>query len=356
MSEQKNLISAGADDGHYAIKIAVMNPGAPISTYSMPARAWQGKVASAALTESSAGEGLDKLYETAPNEFVTITADDLLGKHVDTRTNDYPTSGFNRALVHHALRRAGVAGPTSLVSGLPVDRFYVGELPNKELIEAKRQNLLKPIKCMADVPVPVVQKHHVLSEAVAAFFDQRYDDDGNINEQFKILSDMAPIAVLDVGGKTLDVAVVREGGTGLYKEMSGTADVGALTLYDRLNQKLRGDFGLTQDIPIKYLEVAVTTGSYMLYGKQHDVREIVQGMLQEFADQVRHEVVKRLQDASQFGRTLFVGGGAVLLHGLRDRIFPGLPAEAITIPSNPSFANARGMAKAAYMAAMHSKA
>lgn len=356
MTVKKNLIPAGADDGHYAIKIAVMRPGADIATFSMPARAWNGKVNSASLTESASSEGLDKLYESADNEYVTITADDMLGKYVDTRSNDYPTSTVNRALVHYALRQAGVAGPTSLVSGLPVDRFYAGEVPNKELIDAKRLNLLKPIRCMADVDVPVVEKHQVLSEAVAAYFDQRYGDDGKLNQEFHELAKMAPIAMLDVGGKTLDTAVVREGGTGLYKEMSGTADIGALSLYDQLNQELRNKFDLNKDVPIKYREYAVQTGKYTLYGKTHDVQAMVDRLLADFADQVRFEVSRRLDDASQFGRTLFVGGGAVLLERFRDRVFPNLPPEAIVIPNNPSFANARGMAKAAFLASQRDQA
>ncbi|WMD23954.1 ParM/StbA family protein (plasmid) [Achromobacter seleniivolatilans] len=356
MSKEKNLNAVGGDDGHHSIKIAVMQPGAPIKTFVMPARAWPGKLTSAGLTESSTAEGLDKIYMTSDNQYVTITADDLLGKFADTRSNDYPTSATNRALVHYALRQAGVTGPTSLVSGLPVDRFYLGEIPNKELIDAKRQNLLKPITCLADVPVPVIETHQVLSEAVAAFFDQRYDDQGKVNQDFHELSNSAPIAVVDGGGKTLDIAVVREGGTGLYKDMSGTADVGALTLYDRLNQELRKQFSLGQDIAIKYLEQAVKTGEYRLYGKPHDVSKLVEGMLEEFSDQVRFEVSKRLKDASQFGCTLFVGGVAELLGArFRGRVFPGLPEEAIFVPVDPGFANARGMAKAAFLAAQRAR-
>ncbi|AVG43822.1 MULTISPECIES: ParM/StbA family protein [Achromobacter] len=356
MSKEKNLTAVGGDDGHYAIKIAVMRPGSPISTFAMPARAWPGKLTSAGLTESASAEGLDKIYMTADNQYVTITADDLLGKFADTRSNDYPTSAVNRALVHYALRQAGVSGPTSLVSGLPVDRFYLGEVPNKELINAKRENLLKPISCLANIDVPVIEMHQVLSEAVAAFFDQRYDEDGKVNEEFHELSSSAPVAVVDGGGKTLDIAVVREGGTGLYKDLSGTADVGALTLYDRLNQELRKQFSLGQDIPIKYLEQAVKTGQYRLYGKPQDVQKLVDGMLEEFSDQIRFEVNKRLKDASQFGRTIFVGGVAELLGKFRTRVFPGLPEEAIMIPANPGFANARGMAKAAYLAAQRARA
>lgn len=349
-SNSTHLTAAGADDGHYAIKIAVMQPGARIHTFSIPARAWGGKLTTAALTEDAGQAHDDTLYESTEGEFVTITANDMLGKFVDTRTNDYPTSSVNRALVHYALRHAGVVGPVSLVSGLPVDRFYEGALPNQALIEAKRRNLLRPIRCLAPVEVPVIEQHKVLSEAVAAYFDARYDDDGQPNREFFELSQDMPVAVVDVGGKTTDTAVVREGGTGLYKELSGTADIGSLTFCDQLDRSLRKEFALNQPINIKYLERAVQTGKYTLYGKGYDVSEIVNRELASFADQVRFETEKRLKDASAFGRTLFVGGGAEMLKSMRDRVFPNLPAEAVTVPPNPGYANARGMAKAAYLA------
>ncbi|WP_042875528.1 ParM/StbA family protein [Cupriavidus necator] len=336
----------GVDDGHFGIKV-VAGPG---RSFVMPARAWAGKLLTAQFHDSQAP---DNVYETADGEFVTITASDVAAPAVDTRSADYPTSSVNRALVAHALIEAGAAGhQVSIVTGLPVDRFYLRGSKNVELIEAKKSSLLRPLARPAGAeglaPLATVVDHAVISEAVAAFLDAQLDFDGNEDPEFSEISEVMPVAVVDVGGKTTDIAVVREGGAGLYSEKSGTAEVGALYLYDQLDRRLREAFQLKEEVPFAYRKRAIETGTYMLYGKKHDVSEMVSDALDDFAVQVGHEVSKRLKDASIFGRTLFVGGGARLLASRRAQVFPGVPAEGIWIPDEPEFANARGMYKAAY--------
>jgi plasmid segregation protein ParM len=336
---------AGVDDGHFGIKV-VTGPG---QSFVMPARAWGGKLLTAQFNDSLAP---DNVYEMAAGEYVTITANDVAAPAVDTRSADYPTSSVNRALVAHALVAAGASGrQVSIVTGLPVDRFYLRGSKNIDLIEAKKNSLLRPLARPAGSeglePLATVVGHAVISEAVAAFLDAQLDFDGNEDPEFSEISESMPVAVVDVGGKTTDIAVVREGGAGLYAEMSGTAEVGALYLYDQLDRRLREAFDLKEEVPFQYRKRAIETGNYMLYGKKHDVSEMVKEALDDFAVQVGHEVSKRLKDASIFGRTLFVGGGARLLGTRRGKVFPGVPEEGIWIPEEPEFSNARGMYKAA---------
>lgn len=344
----KGARPVGCDDGHYGIKVCA----GPDTFFTLPSRAYPGRIATSAI---SGGADEDLVYETAQGEYVTITADDMLGPAVDTRTNDYPTSSPNRALVNHALRRAGVAGEVALVTGLPVNRFYLqqGER-NTALIEAKRESLLRPVKSLTGAATPTVVTHKVISEAVAAYYDALLDFEGGFNLEFKEISDEEPIAVVDAGGKTLDIATVKEGGTGIYQAQSGTADAGVLYLYDLLDQALRERFKITDPIPFPRLHKAIVDGTIRLYGERHDVREVVNKQLDAFADRISFEVTKLLGDASRFGKVLFVGGGANLLTDRLDRVFPGLPLKAITVApaddnprTNSAFANARGMYKAA---------
>lgn len=339
----------GVDDGHYAIKACA---GAE-AFFTLPARSYPGKLQ---ISEISGSSNDDLVYETADGEFVTITAEHALAPAVDTRQNGYPTSSPNRALVAHALRKMGICDPASIVTGLPVNKFYEGGNRNDELIEAKRQSLLRPVKDASGNVVVQIVRHQVISEAVAAYYDALLDFNGGYNLDFKEIADEEPIAVVDAGGKTLDIATVKEGGQGLYQELSGTAETGALFLYDMLESALRERFDIKDNIPFPKLQRAITSGEYRLYGKRHDVQALVQQQLSDFAERVRFEVTKLLGDGSRFGGVLFVGGGANLLHNHLDQIFPGLPREAITIAplgndprTDSSFANARGMYKAALL-------
>jgi len=102
----------GVDDGHYAVKVCA---GAE-TFYTLPSRAHPGRLEVAGVNGDK-DESL--VYETAPGEYVTITAHDMLSPAVDTRLSDYPTSNTNRALVYHALKQTGVVGGVASQSVLP---------------------------------------------------------------------------------------------------------------------------------------------------------------------------------------------------------------------------------------------
>jgi len=341
------VLPVGVDDGHYGIKVCA----GPEAFYMLASRAHPGRLEVAGVS----GEKDESLvYETAPGEYVTITAHDMLSPAVDTRSSDYPVSNTNRALVYHALKQTGLTGKLSMVTGLPVNRFYQNGEHNAALIQSKRDSLLRTVSRVDGESLPIIASHKVISEAVAAYYDALLDFDGNYNADFKELSDEEPVAVVDAGGKTLDIATVKEGGAGIYSAQSGTADAGVLYLYDLLESALKERFGIQDSIPFTRLQKVLTQGVYRLYGERHDVQALVAEQLDAFAQRVCFEVKKLLGDASRFGKVLFVGGGAALLSDRLHLVFPGLPSRAITLApvgddpaTNSVFANARGMYKAA---------
>lgn len=340
----------GCDDGHDGIKVCA----GPDMFFRLPARAAPGRLKTSALNGET---DVSLVYETAPGEHVTITAYDMLSPATDTRSNDYPTNSVNRALVVHAMREAGIAGPVALVTGLPVNRFYLDGERNTELIDAKRESLMRKVQCAKPgIVLPEVRSHKVISEAVAAYYDALLDFNGQYNKAFKDIADEEPVAVVDIGGKTLDIAAMREGGSGIYQAQSGTAEAGVLYLYDLIEKALQKEFGLNEAIPVQRLEKSLKDGTFRLYGGVRDVRDMVEAQREAFADRIAFEVKKLLGEASRFGRVLFVGGGVNLLANMLDRVFPGLPASAITVAptsddprTNAAYANARGMYKAALL-------
>ncbi|OXR48040.1 StbA family protein [Pusillimonas sp. T2] len=346
------LIPVGVDDGHYAIKVTQMIDGKLVCS-SIRSQAWQGRQTTTqfGLEERSASQ--DVIYEVARDEFVTVNANSVLSKSMDTRSDDYPTSSLNRALVVHALAEAGLIGAdVSVVTGLPIDRFFNEGVPNTALIEAKRQSLLRPIRRMGEDEATIhIGEHKVLSEAVAAYFDAAYDEMGNANTAFKEISDYDPVAVVDVGGKTTDIAVVKEGGKGLYAQYSDTAEVGALNLRDELNTYLRKKFNLVEAVSETHIDRLIATGRYRLYGELHDLSADVATHIDEFAERIGYEVNRLIGAAESMGQVIFVGGGAELLKDRTHIVFPKLPRSGITIHDNPAFANSRGMYKAALLLA-----
>src|SRR3546814_13535605 len=85
------------------------------------------------------------------------------------------------------------------------------------------------------------------------------------------ISELDPVAVVDVGGATTDIAVVKEGGRGLYAQLSGTAEIGALNLRDNLNTMLRQRFQLSEQVYEAHLDRLIQTGTYSLSGHTPDL-------------------------------------------------------------------------------------
>src|SRR3546814_18539285 len=118
-----------------------------------------------------------------------------------------------------------------------------------------------------------------------------------------------PVAVVDVGGATTDIAVVKEGGRGLYAQLSGTAEIGALNLRDNLNTMLRQRFQLSEQVSEAHIARLIQTGKYRLYGETHDLGRAIEKYINEYGEQVGFDVNRLLGSTLSLGCVLSVGGG-----------------------------------------------
>lgn len=331
----------GIDDGHYGTKICLEDG----KCLYMPSRAARGLHPIAGFSGNN--EPQDTAYSVAEDNY-TVIEDYALIPAEDTRyvNPPFPVSSLNRVLVYHALMRAGLGGKAlSVVTGLPVGDFYERGVKNEELISAKIKNLLegKIENKNSSIVLPKIVKHNVLSEGIAAFFDLLLNFDGSENEETVKLIERRAMAVVDVGGKTTDIALVTEGGQGIYPDRSGTKDVGALNLSEAVAAKLKTRFKLANLPPAKHVEMAIKEKTYSLYGDQHDIADIVDEEAKNFANKISSELNRLVRDGSDVGAVVFVGGGAIMLKPYFETLYP----KQSIFPDQPEFANARGMLKAA---------
>jgi len=334
------LSFVGVDDGHFGTKICLEDG----TCHYMPSRAVIGlqPVVSLDGTEQSNAYEID-------GEHYTVIEDQVLIPAADTRHLKplYAIHPLNRAIVHHMLQKFGFGGRrVAIATGLPMDNYYMaGATLNEELIAAKKAHLLNPNiqNLNPNVKLARIERHNVLAEGIAAWFDLALDFNGNENpETVEMVADRA-LAIVDIGGKTTDIAMVMEGGQGLYPERSGTRAVGVLNFYEAVGARLKDRFQLNDAPPAKHIEEAIRTKQYKLFGKPHDVSSAVDGEAKMIAQQIKSMMNKLIGSGSDIGHVVFVGGGAILL---RDYLEAEYPNQAI-FPANPEFANARGLVKAA---------
>lgn len=335
MSEQsksKGVVSdsvpIGCDDGHFGIKLCTDD----WRQIYVPSRVAQG------AQFISMDDSDVNCYEAAGQTYTVSNS--VPG--IDTRFPDYPLSDVNRVLVHHSLITAGYGGKNvKLVTGLPLQDYYIGSARNTAFIGRKMANLLEGVVVNRNEAVncPKIVAHQVISEGIAAFYDLLMDREGNVIGTVADQVAEGAVAILDIGGKTTDTAVIVNGGKDIDARRSGTAPLGGLSLNVAVEPRLKAYLKIDSLAP-RQIEDAVTKGSLRAFGKEHDVAAIVLEEKQMLADQIISESKRKMRDGGDLEAVYFVGGGSLLLKDQLQGLFP----HAVFV-DDPQFSNARGMLK-----------
>ena len=318
------MIHVGVDDGYRETKIAWMENGA-LRTLKIPSRVQVGAFGVSDLDGTLSG------YET---EEETYSVGDFR-EGEETRFSGYPTSPLVRVLVHHALVLAGFSGKdVTIATGLPPrDAFLPDGRKNADLIRRKIDRFALPVRLRSGGAPARVAEHRVCTQGIGALIDFLFD-----GRELRTLS--GPVGVVDIGGRTTDVAVVMNGEKGLTIDhrRSGSENAGVLDILDDLSRLIRTKERI-DEISLSALERALATGTIRLFGGNRDVSDLVTAARKRTSERVSRFAEVRLGDAADLETILFAGGGALALPDLLKR-YP----QAGTVP-DPQYANARGFLK-----------
>ncbi len=327
------IVQVGLDDGYAYTKVALPDG----RLVSVPSRARMG---AAGVTWIRDVEQRIFEYETAGSVYSVGAVD---GE--PTQFDEYPGSALNRVIVQHALQEAGLSGRSlHMVTGLPVAAFYRGDGQQRnQAIQTKRDGLKLTVE-------PVVAKksskrqalkasiafHEVIPEALAAWYDFVIVtlDDGVTLDADRL---NAPIAIVDIGGRTTDYVVVQD--QGVVHGSSGSLNRGMLDVKLRVANLIQERFDL-HELGEQIISRAVDTNRLRLHGKDHDVSDMVMNAKRELVERLYAETRRKLGLGVELDRILFVGGGSAALSSDIADWFPNQ-----TIADHAAFANARGMLK-----------
>lgn len=340
----KKLDVVGMDDGHDTINVC---SGFDSRTQEYSYLAIK-SLAVSGLDQMVALGNSDSAYETE-GELLTVAQENALANHLETRFMDYPKSNLNRVLVHHALYLAGYSGKdVNLITGLPVDRYYVGGEVNDKLVQEKSESLKKGIKNLNPaISQTNVAISKVASEGIAAVYDALFDGEGNMNVEFATIVENKPVSVIDLGGGTLDIATVAERAKSIYANKSGTFPIGVISLKENIAALIKAEFGLSNEPPATYIDQAIRTKTYDVFGKLVNIESILQKAARPYVEQVKNAIIKKIGDGSDLGLIIFVGGGAAIIETIFGKeIFSEIVRQKVFIPEQPEYANARGFWKA----------
>lgn len=328
--EQDSIIDVAVDDGHAGIKLAVLENGRISKFLRINSRARAGIHGTTMIDHpSSASNVVVPSYSTAGAQYTVGDFADAEGARFD----DYPVSGLNRVLVHHALRLAGLGGrKIRLATGLPLSRFFKGEKPNDQLIAAKDEAIRIGVTPADGSATAEIVEHRVFPEGLGAWINYAVGDDGELREGL----DEETVAIVDIGGRTTDTAVILPGRR-IDHARSGSADIGVLNVIEAMSIALLKDKGV--EIPAHSIETALVTRTIRMWGNNEDVGHLVDAAAEEVLTRIMREINRRLGTGVDIDKILLVGGGAHVFKTALTR-YPN-----ITVAEMPEFANAFGFAK-----------
>lgn len=333
------IIFVGIDDGHDSIKIS-LDSG---ESFVIPAKVSLGQHMLCSITKE---DDKDHVYTVDNIDYSVIDFNTQAAiNYIDTRTQDYHCSKHNTALIYHILHKAGITGAVSVMTGLPVERFYNNGLKNIKLIEKKIDNLMTATvsNINKDIILPNIIQHRVISQALAAYFDLLLDINGNINTEIEEISNDSKIAIVDIGGRTTDIITIDLGGESVDLSKSVTRDIGALYLKDAIKQKIMNEFDISQ-ISSSVLTRILEKNNFRYNGKIVDVSAIVKQEKFLLTNKITSLVNQVLDlDFSEYGIVAFIGGGSILIQDELKKIYAN--KENVVLTDDPQFANSRGMLK-----------
>ena len=255
----------------------------------------------------------------------------------DTRFPTYPYSILNTVLSYHALIEAGFTGKDKvhLSSGLPLDHFFDGaDIDDNRISDKIQQFNRRSVEIRGGGDVPKARIENVYPEALSGWLDISLDNDGNDTEQ-----QTRPVGLVDIGGRTTDIAVVLPGFQ-IDPDFTSTINRGYLDVCGKLNEYLirEHDCGT---IETSVLDDALRTKEIQLVrGEMTDISEHCENAIGYVSGEIMREAERKLSRASHLVGTCYFGGG---VEHMREQLSRG---KSTFIPDRPQFSNARGYLKA----------
>ncbi|EPX78059.1 ParM/StbA family protein [Salipiger mucosus] len=326
-SKKSEILNVAVDDGYAQTKLVGEHPETgEIVQEIIRSSVRQGRSG----LSSFSGGGIDQ-YETEEGDIFTVSNEI---ESENTQFDGFHTSQLNRVLVNHALVKCGYGGKSvNLVTGLPVADYFLDDERDIEHIDAKTSNLKLGVSGPDGRAMPKVEDVRVGCQAVAAWFDYVLDD--NLDQRHDATGS---IAIVDIGGRTTDVAVVV-GGNAIDHSRSGTENIGVLDVYTEVRKAIHREFKIKEKFPLDKLDAAVRTGTIRLWNKEQDISELVETVVSEHEGKIAREVERRLGSAANLDAVVFVGGGSALFTTIAGYFPNG------HMPEDPEFSNAKGLYK-----------
>lgn len=341
----------GLDDGNFETKIAVVVSHDGVEDKKVKLNSIKTLVAFGEISNIKPdGSGIDNesdIYQFEGNFYTVLNRTSKSNIDVlDPRTTDYHTSVQNVIMVQHALKKMGIdeSYDVVMVTGLPFNDFYMNSKRDMRSEKIASFNALwNQIKCRDGKKPPTLISHSIFAEGVATYIHNLYTvyHGEDTESEVSRVNQNSPIAIVDLGGRTLDIVTISVNGDGFSSRESTTVELGALDLNEDISKNIMDRFNIKHVLP-SGIEKAISDKTYTVFGDAKDVSDIIDKNISMFSERVKLEVRRVIGDAVDLGLVLFVGGGSHIVRNKLEHMYPN-----IRWAESPQFSNALGLLKSA---------
>lgn len=306
------------DEGSAQIKLTTLESS---NVYVSPSRVVLGHTSDASKDSYVS----DRAYTTEEGRELSVSAEAEAPRTTSTG-REYQLSDDNLVLVHDALRENNFGGElVDLYVTLPIDLFFEKSPINKELIDKKKERLLKRLTHVNNQPLAAVNAVSVLPEGIPVVYDILLNEDGSNNTTFDYVE---RILVVDIGGTTTDIALYSTNGDLLKRFGSNSA---MFPVRKRIAELMGKPVS-----PI-IMDRVLKTGQY----KQEDVSAHIDKAASEHAEAIVKDIYASVTDMASIDLIAIAGGGAALMG---KHIQSQFDVKTV-IPDNPDHSIVRGIRK-----------
>ena len=316
------------DEGSSHIKAQEL--GKADSFFIMPSRVVSGHKSSAETDSCISNQAY-----TINGQELSVSPD---AENPQTTANgvEYQTSDTVTVLVHDALRQMGYGGKeVEIIVTLPITLFYARSGINTALIEKKKQQLMTPVESANGLQLATITAVSVRPEGISIAYDAILDDTGAPRAD---LEDIYKVLVIDIGGTTVDMALLNNLGEVNEKHSNHSA---VFKLREEVTQRIADDQAIKAGRVAPFvMDRALQTGKV----RQYDISQHIEAVSKHLATEITKDLYSMVADKSSID-LLVIGGGGAHTIGRHIAVTFGEDIAHVVIPDEPEKSVVRGFNK-----------
>lgn len=346
-SSPNDVVIIGLDDGNAQHKCTTDTSKFKFLSHVQRGQSNIADIGASEISDSQNKNGEAETFTYTTKTNMTYVVGDEIDQPI-SRNDEFAFNEPAQVLLQHALHKVEPSLTNRqfvLCTSMPLRSFFKsdGNL-NQDNISRKMESVKASFEILTNENNQQNLSKNILytlvqPEAVCAFYSYYYDLSGNepkvSNEYYN-----KTVAIADPGGKTTDIAVMKN--MNINMDKSSTRDIGFNQLIKRAKDYIydQGILNPTETMARKL----ISEGVVVVRGQPTQHKQWQTAQRKQMAEDIVDQIVDAIGNGLSIDVLMLIGGTVKALEPeLRPILDKKFGANAYIIPNDPDYANARGL-------------